>query len=829
MASSLIAMRVFNERDATVVPELAQELFQDCNVKFDFDNSLVFNTQTTGHYAAQQLQEQESYPCAIAGPFNDMPAQELSVLAAASKFPVTVHRAFNLRVVADDFSPYTSQVFPDLMAHGDQLVAFLRFIGRTDYIAAIYALSDTGIQRSEVLSLSLAGAGMKHRLISYLVPGWEGTADETIRMAMKQVKDSGYRTIVMAPELILRELPLIAAAAEEFGLNNGDYVWVLFGQIDPAMLELGNNNVTKLLSGAAWAGPLELHYVDESSLFLRAWIQSNANDVDRANAANPIEPGEPGHFFAEPDFFQVYRPDYGDGFVFDAVMSTGIGACLANVNGGNVTSEAHVQSIRKVEFSGATGRVKFGVGKENIGARDAETVTWGIFNLLPPIEPFEDFTFADLYINGTWTKFVDFVYADGTTEPPALLRDTPEQNYLNSGIRGFGLASMGIVMALATATILWVYVNREHRILRAAQPQFLYILAFGSIVSVSTVLVISFDESYGWSERALGRACMALPWLLSLGHIITYGALFAKLWRINKVLQFTRRKISVKQVVWPVAALAISALAVLSVWTAIDPFQWERVVIDDVTGESIGECRSDHMTAFLAPLVTLMIIPTILTGFMAWKTKDIDDSYSESQWIFTMIVIQVEVIFIAVPTITVLRDVSTDGRYLGFMFMLLTFPCSALGFVMIPKVLAHRRATHGGATAGSKRGQSSGGVHVSGLMPAVPNGRSSSALDASFNASQSQRSPPTSSMVAESHSHYESAPLTADIATKPEVQSNVDTRIPGDGNENVSAGVLTMVPASEGSGTSPTVPTEPSSSKATLDGEGSTCANDLVN
>lgn len=119
---------------------------------------------------------------------------------------------------------------------------------------------------------------------------------------------------------------------------------------------------------------------------------------------------------------------------------------------------------------------------------------------------------------------------------------------------------MGIVLVFAVAVIVWVYLNRERRILRAAQPQFLYILAFGAMVSVSTVLVISFDESRGWSENALGRACMAIPWLLSLGHIITYGALFAKLWRINKVLQFTRRKIGVKPVVWPVAALAVSAL-----------------------------------------------------------------------------------------------------------------------------------------------------------------------------------------------------------------------------------------------------------------------------
>jgi hypothetical protein len=77
---------------------------------------------------------------------------------------------------------------------------------------------------------------------------------------------------------------------------------------------------------------------------------------------------------------------------------------------------------------------------------------------------------------------------------------------------------------------------------------------------------------------------------------------------------------------------------------------------------------------------------------MAWKTKDADDIYSESQWIFTMIVVQMEVILVAVPTITILRDVSTDGRYLGFMFLVLAFPMSALAFVMAPKVFSYYEA-----------------------------------------------------------------------------------------------------------------------------------------
>jgi hypothetical protein len=307
------------------------------------------------------------------------------------------------------------------------------------------------------------------------------------------------------------------------------------------------------------------------------------------------------------------------------------------------TAKSHVLGIRSVDFEGATGRVKFSGGGGKTGARLESTVSWGVFNLIPSLDPYLPVDLSEIYLNGTWTNVTNFVYADGTTEPPLPLRDEPDQNYVNAVLRGLGLAFMGFLILMALVTVIWVYIHREHRVLRGAQPHFLYILAIGSAISASTLIPVLFNERNGFSEQQLSKACMAIPWLLSLGHIITYGALFSKLWRINKVLQFSRRKIDMKQVAWPSAILAVLALFVLSMWTGLDPFQWEREETNDVTGESIGQCQSDHMGSFLAPLVILMIIPTIMTGYMAWRTKDVDDVYSESSWIFTMIVVQVSV------------------------------------------------------------------------------------------------------------------------------------------------------------------------------------------
>jgi hypothetical protein len=112
-----------------------------------------------------------------------------------------------------------------------------------------------------------------------------------------------------------------------------------------------------------------------------------------------------------------------------------------------------------------------------------------------------------------------------------------------------------------------------------------------------------------------------------------------------------------------------------------------------------------------------MLLPSILTAVMAWKTKDIDGSYSESYWIFIMNLVQLEITLVAVPMIIVLRDVSTDARYIGFILLVWTFPMSTLLLIFVPKFLAHYHATHGNGNVRrkSKRGEVQG-IRVSGLI-----------------------------------------------------------------------------------------------------------------
>lgn len=312
-----------------------------------------------------------------------------------------------------------------------------------------------------------------------------------------------------------------------------------------------------------------------------------------------------------------------------------------------------------------------------------------------------------------------FVYADGRTVPPGLLRDIPEQNYLSPGYRIFGLILMTEAILLAILSAAWIYRYRKHKVLRAAQPELLYLICFGSALSASTIFPLSFDEGAGWSVNQLSRACRSVPWLIILGQVLVYCSLFTKLWRVHRVLQFRRRTIKVHHVAWPMAACLCMAILILTCWTVIDPLLWDRKVLDEDSGESIGQCESDSLYAYTIPVLVAVLIPAGMTSFMAYKTKDVDDAYSESSWFYTLMLVQLETVIVAVPTVFTLLEVSANGRYIGLAILLWIFPTSTIGLIIGPKMWAHYRSTHDlDRSNQSKRGQAiKGHVRISGLNP----------------------------------------------------------------------------------------------------------------
>jgi len=251
---------------------------------------------------------------------------------------------------------------------------------------------------------------------------------------------------------------------------------------------------------------------------------------------------------------------------------------------------------------------------------------------------------------------------------------------------------MSVALLCTALSVVWVYMDRNHSVVVAAQPALLYVICFGSAMLSSTILLAAFDESHGWTEEMLGRACVVGVWFDNLGHMLVYCALFTKLWRVYRCMRMKSNNIDVWRVMWPSVFLLLCSLSILIAWTVSGGYGWERVDIDAISGESIGRCNGPNETlAYILPIYVLHFVPVILAGVMAWKTCGIDDLYSESKWVLAFILVQMQVLIVGVPLIFVLASISPTGKFIGYTLLTFSFPMSTIGLIILPKYLRVRR------------------------------------------------------------------------------------------------------------------------------------------
>ena len=247
-------------------------------------------------------------------------------------------------------------------------------------------------------------------------------------------------------------------------LTNGDHLWLFYETFPPEFLDstavttTSDPAVTKLLGGAALFMPVENFHVDpETDGFLTSWKDQDIEFLERVRTYNPIPAGMPGFFNASNDYFTSLGPQSGAGFLYDAVMSIGLGACLASSMQNATTNStvppsipsgvAHLAGIQSVTFLGASGRVVMNPAALYAGTRDSDSALYGVFNLRPSSGSTTttsdsnkgniEYILTDVLDNGdsSWTQLQDFVYADGSLIPPKDYQ--PDHNYLAPVVQAF--------------------------------------------------------------------------------------------------------------------------------------------------------------------------------------------------------------------------------------------------------------------------------------------------------------------------------------------------------------------------------------------------------
>ena len=162
---------------------------------------------------------------------------------------------------------------------------------------------------------------------------------------------------------------------------------------------------------------------------------------------------------------------------------------------------------------------------------------------------------------------------------------------------------------------------------------------------------------------------------------------------------------------WPFLLLFVAAVGVLTAWTVEEGFDWVLVETNETTGETMGKCQGINSVEYFTPVFLLTVTPVLLTAIMAWKTRDVDSTYSESKWIFGLIAIHLQILVVSIPVLAILEGRSSNARYMGQVTIFFFYPMTTIGLIIGPKAYAlhlQPKAT---------RGASNGQTRISGLTP----------------------------------------------------------------------------------------------------------------
>jgi Receptor family ligand binding region len=401
MAAAELARYHFNTRDTTIVPELGQ--LNDCpitmpdpeehEVKYldsGYDKISAVRTFHDTRFILDQidgmnngggsvdvgslvngrpsenstwLPQNDRHFCALIGPVHPYVVDGISGFAESGRIPLIAYETTSAKFSAQRQYPFFASTIPNAYDFGEVISKAFRDIWTREGIGILDDIEDYGdfgVQLERPLREFIET--FDHEAIFAHMYQFE---DESIRAALSNVTSKGYRTII-----VLNDRPAsiekIAQVADSMNMVGPGYFWLLMGAaFRPSTIQsmkyAVNSPMDKLLRGAALFTNYDRSiYGNQNDPFLATWKTQNVLSIDQLNRLQPIDmKTKIPYYTANASYFQDEVPSEYASYMYDAVILTGISVCndyKRNFGNGNFT---HIEEIRRTEFTGASGRVRF--------------------------------------------------------------------------------------------------------------------------------------------------------------------------------------------------------------------------------------------------------------------------------------------------------------------------------------------------------------------------------------------------------------------------------------------------------------------------------------
>ena len=465
--------------------------------------------------------------------------------------------------------------------------------------------------------------------------------------------------------------------------------------------------------------------VPEYDMFVQEWekLGNNPDTLSYINSKQPPPPegGELIVFNRTKDWFYK-KPSHVALYTYDAVIGMGISACQAAIDaestfekGDVFTGAEHHSAFIDINFRSASGDVK--IGPDNFSRND-ESTNYFVGNIVETSDTDTTVTLRGqgyaLFDAATagWTPYMEsgsgssfknqFIFSDGTRNaPPKIGGVEEEMNLITTGVRSACLILASVIILLAIACVAYLVRMRKHAVIRMSQPPFLAMICVGTIIMALAIIPVSMDEGAG-IQRSLDVSCSLFPWLFSIGFVVTFSALFSKLWRVNKIVDASRsfRRVTVTKgdVMVPFAVLLTSNAVILSIWEGVAPRNWERTVLErnqfDQVIESEGSCASDHTMGFVSAIIVVNGTALLLACHQAYIGREVRTEMNESKYIGMAMICIFQSFFFGVPLIFITRNNRSANSFVVTSICFVICVATLL-FIFVPKILAQRTADNG--------------------------------------------------------------------------------------------------------------------------------------
>jgi len=278
-----------------------------------------------------------------------------------------------------------------------------------------------------------------------------------------------------------------------------------------------------------------------------------------------------------------------------------------------------------------------------------------------------------------------------TCDGETLLINTPRPWILSDGLTKAVTALVSTCEIIAIVLIGVVLYFRNLPLFRSSSVPFLVMILVG--------LTISFQAITYWASPATDYNCAVFNWLGNLGFTLSFGPLFAKVWRVWRI--FGRAvlkvvKITNAQLGRMVAVLVVFDIVVLAVWQSSDAKWGARTILREENSRVFAYTHCSPTSGDTVYLALLGISKAVLLLFgavMGLATRNVNATFNESKAIAYAIYSTCFTLVVILPVVLLLGQLG-DGLVAIIAFGLWWIVFSVLGAIFFPKLSALKEKWH---------------------------------------------------------------------------------------------------------------------------------------